>query len=114
MAFDVVLMVLVCVAIVSALTLAGMAVQKRGVDPKGATGTLGSALAGFDPATGIPTHSEALAAREEQQRQRHEASTAGPGPGDTGPYSGLIQLPAVPLQRPDAPAKRRETPHRTT
>ena len=102
---DIVLTVLVCVAIVSALTLAGMAVQKRGVDPKGAAGTLGSALAGFDPATGTPTHSEALAAREEQKRKRHEASSAGPGPEANGPYSGRIRLPVAPLQAPAVPVQ---------
>jgi hypothetical protein len=105
MALEVVLTVLICVVIVSALTLAGMAVQKRGVDPKGAAGTLGSALAGFDPATGTPAHSEALAAREEQKRKRHEAPSAGPGPEANGPYSGRIRLPGVPLQRPDAPVQ---------
>jgi hypothetical protein len=105
MALDVVLTVLVCVAIVLALTLAGMAVQKRGVDPKGGAGTLGSALAGFDPATGTPTHSEALAAREEQKRKRHEAPSAGPGPELNGPYSGRIRLPAAPLQAPAVPVQ---------
>ncbi|MGN7252029.1 hypothetical protein [Arthrobacter sp. SAFR-014] len=105
MALDIVLTVLVCVAIVSTLTLAGMAVQKRGVDPKGAAGTLGSALAGFDPATGTPTHSEALAAREEQKRKRHEAPSAGPGPEANGPYSGRIRLPAAPLQAPAVPVQ---------
>jgi hypothetical protein len=105
MALDAVLTVLVCGAIVSALTLAGMAVQKRGVDPKGAAGTLGSALAGFDPATGTPTHSEALAAREEQKRKRHEAPSAGPGPELNGPYSGRIRLPAAPLQAPAVPVQ---------
>jgi hypothetical protein len=108
MALDIVFTVLIGVSIVSALTLAGMAVQKRGVDPKGAAGTLGSALAGFDPATGTPTHSEALAAREEQRRKRHEAPSAGPGPQATGTYSGRIRLPAVPLQRPDAPVQGRD------
>jgi hypothetical protein len=94
MALEILGTVLVCVAVVVGFTLAGMSALRRGGNPKGATGTLGSVLGMIDPATGAPTRQEAAAAREELKQQRHETSQSGSGPDHGDPYSGRITLPA--------------------
>ena len=96
MALEILGTVLVCLAVILGFTLAGMSTLRRGGNPKGATGTLGSVLGMMDPATGAPTRHEAAAAREELKQQRHEASRSGNGPDHSDPYSGRITLPAKP------------------
>jgi hypothetical protein len=94
MALEILGTVLVCLAILVGFTLAGMSALRRGVNPKGATGTLGSVLNMIDPATGAPSRQEAAAAREELKQRRHETSQSGNGPDHGDPYSGRITLPA--------------------
>ncbi len=89
---DAVLTVLACLALIAGFTLAGMSVLKRGGNPKGATGTLGSALGMIDPATGAPTREEAAAAREELKQRRHESTRSGKGPDHNEPYTGKITI----------------------
>ena len=93
MALEILGTALVCAAVIVGFTLAGMSALRRGGNPKGATGTLGSVLGMIDPA-GAPTRQEAAAAREELKQQRHEASQSGKGPDHGDPYSGRITLPA--------------------
>jgi hypothetical protein len=99
---DALLTVLACLALIAGFTLAGMSVLKRGGNPKGATGTLGSALGMIDPATGAPTREEAAAAREELKQRRHESTQSGKGPDHNEAYTGKITIraagrpPAVP------------------
>ncbi|MEV7134525.1 hypothetical protein AB0N24_16715 [Arthrobacter sp. NPDC093128] len=97
---DAVLTVLACLALIAGFTLAGMSVLKRGGNPKGATGTLGSALGMIDPATGAPTREEAAAAREELKQRRHESTQSGKGPDHNEAYTGKITIRAA--RRPDA------------
>ncbi|WP_346926475.1 hypothetical protein [uncultured Arthrobacter sp.] len=94
MALEILGTVLACLAVIVGFTLAGMSALRRGGNPKGATGTLGSVLGMMDPATGAPTRQEAAAAREELKQQRHESSQSGTGPDHGDPYSGRITLPA--------------------
>jgi hypothetical protein len=72
-----------------------MSLMKRGVNSKGATGTLGSVLSMIDPATGAPTKQEAAAAREEQKQQRHESTESGKGFDRDGVYGGRIVISAA-------------------
>jgi hypothetical protein len=92
---DALLTVLACLALIAGLTLAGMSVLKRGGNPKGATGTLGSALGMIDPATGAPTREEAAAAREELKQRRHESTQSGKGPDHNEAYTGKITIRAA-------------------
>ena len=92
---DTVLTVLACLALIAGFTLAGMSVLKRGGNPKGATGTLGSALGMIDPATGAPTREEAAAAREELKQRRHESTQSGKGPDHNEAYTGKITIRAA-------------------
>ena len=92
---DAVLTVLACLALIAGFTLAGMSVLKRGGNPKGATGTLGSALGMIDPATGAPTREEAAAAREELKQRRHESTQSGNGPDHNEAYTGKITIRAA-------------------
>lgn len=89
------LTVLACLAIITGFTLAGMAALRRGGNPKGATGTLGSVLSMIDPATGAPTKQEAAAAREELKQQRHESTQSGKGADHTDAYAGKIVIRAA-------------------
>jgi hypothetical protein len=92
---DALLTVLACLALIAGFTLAGMSVLKRGGNPKGATGTLGSALGMIDPATGAPTREEAAAAREELKQRRHESTQSGKGPDHNEAYTGKITIRAA-------------------
>ena len=108
---DAVLTVLACLALIAGFTLAGMSVLKRGGNPKGATGTLGSALGMIDPATGAPTREEAAAAREELKQRRHESTQSGKGPDHNEAYTGKITIraagrPRRPLRRPGSALRR--------
>ena len=103
MALEILGTALACLALIVGFTLAGMFALRRGGNPKGATGTLGSVLGMMDPATGAPTRQEAAAAREELKQQRHESSQSGSGPDHSDPYSGRITLPAkAPADSPAA------------
>ena len=116
MALEILGTVLVCLAIVVGFTLAGMSALRRGVNPKGATGTLGSALSMIDPATGAPTRQEAAAAREELKQRRHETSQSGNGPDTATPTAAGLPCPqkhparcksrARTLSETDSPAAR--------
>jgi hypothetical protein len=92
---DAVLTVMACIAVIAGFTLAGMSVLKRGVNTRGATGTLGSALSMIDPATGAPTREEAAAAREELKQRRHESAQSGKGPDHNEAYTGKITIRAA-------------------
>jgi hypothetical protein len=92
---DAALTVMACIAVIAGFTLAGMSVLKRGGNPKGATGTLGSALSMIDPATGAPTREEAAAAREELKQRRHESTQSGKGPDPNEAYTGKITIQAA-------------------
>lgn len=92
---DAVLTAVACLALVAGFTLAGMSVLKRGGNPKGATGTLGSALSMIDPGTGAPTRQEAAAAREELKQRRHESTQSGDGPDHNEAYTGKITIRAA-------------------
>jgi hypothetical protein len=101
MALEILGTVLACLAVIAGFTAAGMSVLKRGGNPRGATGTLGSVLGMIDPATGAPTREEAAAAREELKQRRHESAQAGSGPDPRDPYSGKIILaPKMPAESP--------------
>ena len=106
MDMDGVLTVAACLALIAGFTLAGMSVMKRGGNPKGATGTLGSALSMIDPATGAPTRGAAAAAREELKQRRHESTQSGKGADHDEAYAGKITIRAAgrPAAAPGKPA----------
>jgi hypothetical protein len=110
MGLEVVAIAVVCLAVIAGFTLAGMSVLKRGVNTRGATGTLGSALSMIDPATGAPTREEAAAAREELKQRRHESTQSGKGPDHNEAYTGKITIRAAghagsgPGKQADSPA----------
>jgi hypothetical protein len=95
--------VVLCVVLIAGFTLAGMSLMKRGVNSRGATGTLGSVLGMID-LTGVPTRQEAAAAREELKQRRHEAPESGRGPDGNGVYDGKIII-AAPNTTAGAPAE---------